>query len=455
MQHLYGLAREVSRDASVFVFNRLELTRRTMENHLSKASSLPASSHWGEDYGSLTCEFSKSTIEKRMPGGHKDGLAESLNAEMARLAQLRGDHEIASSATRCWPSGGDFAVYALIANLYSTTDQRHPIVSSAALLLSRTLMECPIRGERDVVAAIQTAQLLERMIRRNEQGANRFAPELFLFLRVVFRQLSLPSPSSSAAEPASSDRLFRLDADNVQSKAAFDLLRIRKSSKTTTKAVSSLQGFFSYSPEARAKLDRDAVRSACLDSVVSLTENCVKALAVIPSADALLADLARSLKACVDDDNTSDAALKDKVSPLMTLIESTVRTVLSARKPMRLQKFAPEDVSLAPRFLVDTNTAKRPNEPQRLLKKQVKRERKGVARELRLDGQFLAEVRNREKMGQTEAARAKRQQNFRELEGQQAQFNQMVRDGFAIKGAGVGGLKLNGRKMGKKKLPDE
>ena len=44
--------------------------------------------------------------------------------------------------------------------------------------------------------------------------------------------------------------------------------------------------------------------------------------------------------------------------------------------------------------------------------------------------------------------------NYRELEGQQAEFNKFVKGGVAVKGAGVGGLSFKGRKKGTKVLPN-
>jgi len=85
---------------------------------------------------------------------------------------------------------------------------------------------------------------------------------------------------------------------------------------------------------------------------------------------------------------------------------------------------------------------------ERVLKRKLVRERKAVARELRRDGQFLAESRDKEKAELKGALRKERRANFSALEAQQGEFNAAVKHGMKVKGAGVGGLNLKGRRMG-------
>jgi nucleolar protein 14 len=75
-------------------------------------------------------------------------------------------------------------------------------------------------------------------------------------------------------------------------------------------------------------------------------------------------------------------------------------------------------------------------------RREFKREKKAVSRELRLDATIIENERRQEKDRKGTAAREKRQKNFAWLENEQATMNQQVRlGGGLLKGGGVGAAK--------------
>ena len=114
------------------------------------------------------------------------------------------------------------------------------------------------------------------------------------------------------------------------------------------------------------------------------------------------------------------------------------------RQPLRLQEQAPKALhSVAPRFdenftIRKDNDVNRDKAKMKQLQRQVKRERKAAARELRLDGEFLARERQKE-AGEAASEKKKRQNEIQGwVLGQNATFNEQVRKGGELlKGGGA------------------
>lgn len=431
-----ALASDVDSEVPNLFLQRLDLIRRSLDAHLLAAGKVGGG---GGDYGSAQAKTSKPTVQVKPKGGHKDKLHEVHNAMAERLGELRGDVTLYSSPVRCWPSPGDFTFYAFVLRLFSSTDFRHAVCTSTKLLLARTLSECPLRGPRDVMAALQTAQLLVSFAKNDNK---RYAPEALTFLRVLLYQLG--AVSAVAEDTAASTRpvkLYELDSSRRPGHASFDAIR-RAVGKGLPLKHEKLLSLFSESTDDFAK----ASTARLLRGSAWLIESCAMSLRGVECADVLLDPIITSV------DALESSACSDAFKSSREFAQGVADQIRRERKALRLQEFAPVEASYAPRFREEANTAKRPNQTGRVLKRKLTRERKGVARELRLDGQFLARASQEERKIKTDAARSERRKNFRELEGTQAAYNRMVKEGIAIKGAGVGGLNLKGRRMGKRTM---
>jgi nucleolar protein 14 len=97
------------------------------------------------------------------------------------------------------------------------------------------------------------------------------------------------------------------------------------------------------------------------------------------------------------------------------------------------------------RFDKDGHDPDRQRAEVKKLKKLANRERKGVARELRKDAQFIAEVRGKEKQDKYDELRAQRIRNFNMLGNLQGETDKAVRDGGA-RGAGSSSANLKGKR---------
>lgn len=416
-KHLFALISLSEKEIASMFFVKLERAHRLFD--LQLRSVRPGS----EDLGRERLEF--NARPQKMPGGHKDGLSQQLNAGLEHLAKMRRDHELASSPTRVWPTGGEFALFGAVSALFSTTDFRHPIATPCALFLGQVLVESPVRGCGDVMCALQTAQLVEKLTRMDGAGGGRFSPEVFCFLRVVLGQLGQQQKKSSQGLGPNARCLRLLDQYPGHYHGAFDFIRKPKGTACSLREAAQSGGAF-------------------LHGVVELMENVLSFSLPpdLPCGDVFLRPLVALMQ----------ATQLELFAEIVVKANERIAQVDAGRQKLRMQEFAPvvKASSMDPKL----GNNVRPGEVERTLKRKVKEERKGVSRELRLDGQFLANAAQREKREKLDSVRSARQRNFADLQIQQAGFNQMVKSGFAVKGAGVGGLNLKGRRMGKKQAEE-
>jgi nucleolar protein 14 len=127
-----------------------------------------------------------------------------------------------------------------------------------------------------------------------------------------------------------------------------------------------------------------------------------------------------------------------------------VEQCLRERVPMRWQAVSKADkalVSLAPRFEEKFNadgkrsgaapgSKEAARDEEKRLRKDMKREEKGAARELRRDASNMAKERDEEKQGETTQLQEVRHRNFGWMEEQQATINLQVRKGRGLAGGG-------------------
>jgi nucleolar protein 14 len=132
----------------------------------------------------------------------------------------------------------------------------------------------------------------------------------------------------------------------------------------------------------------------------------------------------------------------------MRAIQMHVNASLKSRRPLQLQTFAPAVLpSLAPRFeenyaMRKDKTADRDKAQLKQLQRQVKRERKGASRELRLDAAYVARQRMEEHAMWKKEKDEKQREIRAWLQEQNATFNQQVRKGGELlKGGGAGAAK--------------
>jgi hypothetical protein len=146
---------------------------------------------------------------------------------------------------------------------------------------------------------------------------------------------------------------------------------------------------------------------------------------------------------------------RDNAAILMALAEkigSAIADTQKARKAMRLLDVAAKSIRIIePMYNENYKMTKDGHDPdkQRVqmkkLKKDVKRERKGVARELRKDAQFISAQRSQEKQNRVSEMRAERIRNYNLLSQDAGNMNKAVRD-FGATGGGSRAANLRGKR---------
>jgi len=227
----------------------------------------------------------------------------------------------------------------------------------------------------------------------------------------------------------------------------------KKGDKTSTSGSSTkkevpLPGLSCEERLARAVSSEDACvfASAALGACLRLVARAAAVLVgskafveLFEETEAALRILGTTNPSCGD----GDAALAALHGECAAVVARGMAECRRTRRPMAWQaktKAAKATESLAPRFEEQYSGNKRPvltaRDEEKALSKQIKREHKGAARELRRDSEFLARARDEERAEKTNAAKAERHKNFGWLEEQQATVNLQVRKGRGLAGGG-------------------
>ena len=411
---------------------RLEQTAQVLDVHLARAAG-GRGGDWGSD--DVVAAVS-APAEKR--GGHKgkghERRLDDERAEQTRLARLRGDGGLLTSPSRCWPGAGELAVYLALPSLFSATDAHHPLLLASALLLARTLCEAPVRGPRDVVSAVEAARALQLTA---GSPARRVVPEVALCLRACLMQAAGGNALDGAADMGA--RLHAAAAGRRH--AGFEWLRRGLAQRADAAPATAMLGLGSGSGVPTPATCADVLLRLC-----ALCERAAADVTGVAGAQPLLAPLEQPLRALAASGHPACAEACARAA------EAVARAASVPLRPLHWQEAAESAVGdLNPRFGEKAAEAKE-GQVQRALKRKLVRERKGVARELRRDGQFVAAARDEERRASKQQLTAERKANFAGLQQQQGEFNAAVRAGARVRGAGVGGLDLKGRRMGTREL---
>ncbi len=376
--------------------------------------------------------------------------------EAYALAALGGGVE--ASRARCWPTPGDLAYFTALRTVFPVSDFHHPVVAPAQLMLGQYLAQCPVRGPRDVAACLMTAQTLADFCR----AAKRLAPELSLALEALADQAFMaPAKAPSKAALAQLWVLPQIALAGEAGVPQLAWLRRGVSESATVAAAPRSKKAKVHPPQpspqtlslSMLSYGTEAEQSGAQAServVGALCNLCAQAAAILddsPAAPELLGRLDDALGRARERLPSHDAVVAAHEA-----VASARRAALAARRPMRLLDQSARSIKLIEpvfnenyRFDKDGHDPDRQRAEVKKLKKLANRERKGVARELRKDAQFIAEVRGKEKQDKYDELRAQRIRNFNMLGNLQGETDKAVRDGGA-RGAGSSSANLKGKR---------
>lgn len=315
------------------------------------------------------------------------------------------------------PQLAEVLLFKALARVFPTSDLRHNVVSPMETLLAESLVRGRLETPQDAVEALATCALLLDMARDKQ----RFAPEVVVALRRLVRAFLAGSSTDSA-----SNWLHRELATYCETHAADETL-----------------------PSLDLAAASSASAEAVLSSLVALVDATSAQYAALPAFEELFRPLYLLLHEVA-------RATFDSHQPQLNAAIASLHERLAAsgraRRPLRLQTAAPSVLpTFAPKF--DENYTVRKDKTRdkdsaqvKQLQRQVKRARKGAARELRRDAEFVARAQQQEENVRLEAKQAKQKEIWKWLEEQHATFNQQVKKGGnMLKGGGSGGPAKNRR----------
>ncbi|KAJ6891366.1 nucleolar protein 14 isoform X2 [Populus alba x Populus x berolinensis] len=286
----------------------------------------------------------------------------------------------------CWPSMKTLSLLRLWSMIFPCSDFRHVVMTPVILLMSEYLMRCPILSGRDIAIG----SFLCTMVLSITKQSQKFCPEAIMFLRTLLMATTERKPSSY--QESQFYHLMELKElkpllhvhDHVNEIRPLNFLMVMDMQEDTS--------FFSS----------DDFRVGVLVTMVETLQGFVDIYKELNSFPEIFLPISMLLLEVAQQENMP-ATLQDKFKDVAELINKKANEHHMKRKPLQMQKKKPVPIKLvAPKF--EENFVKgrdydpdRERVERRKLKKLVKREAKGAARELRKDNYFLFEVKEKDK----------------------------------------------------------
>ena len=338
-----------------------------------------------------------------------------LYAATAARAHLLSAHsklcdalERAGGAGARWPARRTMMLLKLLCMAFPVSDARHPVVTPAALLLGHALCLCPLRRAQHAAHALLSCQLAAHMT----APAGRFFPEAIVTLTQLLAgaapEGALPPESAADAPARAAEPLLRVAegdeglaelvaADAGPADLALDFAEVLDAAEEAERGGAGPEG------EVAGLLAGARYRLGVAAAATSCAARLAESLRELPSAAEALAPLAAALAACAESAGAWPAALRAHAGACGARVEAVRTACVASRKPLRMfadRAAAPTIRAYTPRFEDDFDPhanydPDRERAEAKKLKRQVAKEARGAARELRKDNHFLSEERER------------------------------------------------------------
>lgn len=294
--------------------------------------------------------------------------------------------DIKNPEKSCWPSMKTLFLLRLWSMIFPCSDFRHVVMTPAILLMCEYLMRCPITSGRDVAIGSFLCSMVLSVTRQSK----KFCPEAIIFLRTVLISALETEPSLFQnsqfyylSELKMLNPWLRLQSC-VSDFQSLDFLKVMNMSEDSP--------FFSS----------DIFRASVLMSVIDTLRGFVEIYEGYNAFPELFLPVSTLLRKLLGQENIP-AAIRDNITVVVELIEKKAGEHHMFRVPLQMRKQKPVPIKLLnPKF--EENFVKgRDYDPDReraerkKLQRQIKREAKGAARELRKDNYFLSEVKDKDK----------------------------------------------------------
>ncbi|KAK9277046.1 hypothetical protein L1049_006585 [Liquidambar formosana] len=286
----------------------------------------------------------------------------------------------------CWPSLKTLFLLRLWSMIFPCSDFRHVVMTPAILLMCEYLMRCPIVSGRDFAIGAFLCSMVLSVAKQSQ----KFCPEAIMFLRTLLMAATNKKPVS-----CQDSQFYYL----MELKVLRPLLCIRES----VNEISPLDFLVIMDmPEDSSFFSSDNFRASLLVSAIETLRGFVDIYGGFNSFPEIFLPISTLLFDVTDQDNMPNA-LQDKLKDVAQVIRKKAHEHHMLRKPLQMRKQKPVPIKLLnPKF--EENFVKgrdydpdRERAEMRKLKKLIKREAKGAARELRKDNYFLYEVKEKDK----------------------------------------------------------
>lgn len=290
-----------------------------------------------------------------------------------------------------WPSLKTLFLLRLWSMIFPCSDFRHVVMTPATLLMCEYLMRCPILSGYDIAIGCFLCSMVLSVVKQSR----KFCPEAIMFLRTL---LMVALDGNSKLSQDSQFYFF------MELKTLKPLLAIRGH----VDDLSPLDFLTLMAmPEGSSFFSSDNFRACVLVSIIETLQGFVDIYGGYNSFPEIFLPISTLLLALAEQENMPNA-LKEKIRGVEVLIKEKTHEHHMLRQPLQMRKQKPVPIKLFnPKF--EENFVKgrdydpdRERAEQRKLKKLIKQEAKGAARELRKDNYFLFEVKKRDKAMQEE-----------------------------------------------------
>ncbi|XP_073141164.1 uncharacterized protein [Henckelia pumila] len=301
--------------------------------------------------------------------------------------------DVKNTGKSCWPSLKTLFLLRLWSMIFPCSDFRHAVMTPATLLMSEYLMRCPIISGRDIAFGSFLCSMLLSVSRQSE----KFCPEAIMFIETM---LMTALNNKNGCQDSQLCRLMEV-------KALKPLLQLQG----RVEEINSLDFLMLMDlPDDSPCFASDNFRVGVLFAIIATMKGFVNIYEGFKSFPEIFSPISKLLLQLAEQDHIPDA-LKVEIQDGIQHIENKCQETYLLRQPLRWrkQKIIKTEV---PKF--EENFVKgRDYDPDReraerkKLKKRLKQEAKGAARELRKDNFFLlgAKEQNKARMEEEKAER--------------------------------------------------
>ncbi|XP_010415534.1 PREDICTED: nucleolar protein 14-like isoform X4 [Camelina sativa] len=311
----------------------------------------------------------------------------------------------------CWPSLKTLFLLRLWSMIFPCSDFRHAVMTPSILLMCEYLLRCPISSGRDIAIGSFLCSIVLLVAKQSK----KFCPEAILFIRTLLMAASdKKSPSSEESEFYHFMELKSLTPllciqDDVKEVMPLNFLKVMDE------------------PADSPYFSSDDFRASILSSVCETLRGFVEINEGLSSFPEIFMPISTLLNQ-IGDQEKIPQTLKEKLEDVAKLIQTKTKEHHKERKPLSMRKYKPVAIKMVNPKFEENFVHGRDYDPDKYrsdlkkLKRKLKQEAKGAARELRKDNEFMSTVKAKEKAVHEQERAEKHGKNWAFLQEQEHAF---------------------------------